>query len=145
MSDANLISTGSNQNKLVRYGFVVIVIAIIAYAASLFWGIFNDSVVKPVPDGYKFSVVDHATNDKSKWATYYVYDTYIIIYKDQKDESSKSSQATIYEGLDTSNLVYDETATAKTCDSAACYSYPKVLDSIKKMLVNRQSREYVRM
>lgn len=144
MSDANLISTENNQNKIVRYIFFIAAIALVVLAVALFLNFFNNNISKPVPDGYKFSVADHATSDANLWATYYVYDTYIIVYKDQKDESLRTSPATIYEGLNTSELVLDEKSTAKTCDSVACYTYPKVLDAIKKLLAGRPSREYTR-
>ncbi len=144
MNDANLISTESNQNKIVRYGFFAIAITVVAMALSLFLNLFNNKVSKPVPDGYKFSVTDHASENTSNWATYYIYDNSIIVFKEFKDESSNISPTVIYEGLNTSDLVLDENATAKTCDSAACYNYPKVLDAIKKLLINRPSREYLR-
>ena len=143
MSEYGSISTENNQNKAVRYIFFIIVIALVALAISLLIN-FKNNITKPVPDGYKFSVVDHTTKDTEKWATYYVYDTYIIVYKDQKNEKSKASPSLIYEGLDTSGLVLDEKSTAKTCDSDACYTYPKVLNAIKKLLVGRPSREYLR-
>ena len=144
MSEPNLISTEGNQNKLVRYGFFVIAIIVAVLAIFLFKNIFENNVSKPVPDGYRFSITDRNTKDTTKWATYYVYDSYIIVYKEQKDESSKNSQSTIYEGLDTSDLVFDEGVTTKSCDSSACYTYPKVLDAIKKLLVGKPSREYSR-
>lgn len=142
MNNPNLISTESNQNKFVRLGFFVVVITVIILAFLVFRNIFNNNVSKPVPDGYRFSVVDHATKDTEKWATYYVYDDHIIVYKEL--HNGNDTPATIYEGLNTSELVLDENALTKTCDSAACYSYPKVLDAIKKLLVNRPSREYLR-
>ncbi len=144
MSDTNLISTEGNQNKFVRYGFFIVAIVLVVLAALLFKNFFDNNVSKPVPDGYKFSITDHNTKNTEDWATYYVYDNHIIVLKEIKDNNSKGSQDTIYEGLDTSRLILDESDTSKTCDSVACYTYPKVLDAIKKLLVGRPSREYLR-
>ena len=140
---SELISTEGNQNKIVRILFFIIVIAIVGLAAWLFINFFNNNT-KAVPDGYKFSVENHASSDSEKWVTYYVYDKYIIEQKDAPSaQTSPVSPSIIYEGLDTSSLALDEAAISKVCDQVACYKYPKVVDDIKKLLTGRPSREYV--
>lgn len=140
----DLISTSGNQKKSVRILFFIIIIAVAGLAVWLFMNFLNNNT-KAVPDGYKFSVANHASSDSSKWVTYYVYDKYIIEQKDTSSaQASSASPALIYEGLDTTSLVLDEKSLTKVCDQAACYKYPKVVDEIKKLLTGRPSREYIR-
>ena len=138
-----MISTSTNQNKIVRYGFWTAAILMVAIAGTFFASFFNSQMVTKFPDGFKFIVTDNSSKNQSEWTTYYVYDTYIIVSKEKTDESAISPNL-VYEGLNTSTLVYKKDEVSKKCDSEACYSYPKVVDSIKKLLIGRPSREYVR-
>jgi len=134
-------NSNEKKNKFVQYGFWII--AGIAAAVAIFLlvsNMNNDSNSANVPDGYKFVVEDHYASNGQGWATYYVYDSYVIVRKDS--ESSKERPMMIYD-VDTASLVYKENDTTKVCDKEACYDYPKVINNIKKLISKKTGREYI--
>ncbi|MBR3176020.1 hypothetical protein IKF26_01300 [Candidatus Saccharibacteria bacterium] len=132
------------QEQWIHYGFWIVAFALAIFAAFFFVNLL-DNKFKPIPDGYRFSVTDHSTMNDKNWATYYIYDGYILVDKEVADDGSEASKAVIYDGIDTSTLELNEQDIAEFCDVDACYHYPKVIDTIKKMLVNKASREYTRL
>ena len=93
-----------------------------------------------VPSGYKYVIEDHYSKSGNGWATYYIYDTYVLVKKDS--EENKDELPMIYDGIDASKLNYDESDTTKICDTDSCYNYPKILTTIKKLIANKFGREY---
>ncbi|MBR2543272.1 hypothetical protein IKF03_01580 [Candidatus Saccharibacteria bacterium] len=135
----------SNEKKenWLRYGFWVIagLVAIVAiFVLVNMTG--NGSSGPNVPSDYKFVVEDHYPKSDSTWATYYVYDNYILVKKDS--EAAKNDPMMIYDGIDSTKLSYDENDTTKICDTDSCYRYPKVLTTIKKLISKKVPREYTR-
>ncbi len=145
MNNLTVIDSVKRQNKIIHYGLWIISTVIISLAISFFIKLLNNHVLQPIPDGYRFSVVDHSTTNTADWKTYYIYDNQIIVYKEFPDESSSSSPAVIYDNLDTTDLVLNEEDLAKSCDSGGCYQYPKVLNEIKKLIAGKVSREFLRL
>ena len=133
------IKAENKKDKWLQCGFWVIAFALAVTAIVFFIGTFDHKVKEPVPSGYKFMVEDHYAKSGTGWATYYVYDSYILV---RKDDSENARPPMIYDVTDAAKLTYDENDTVRTCDADSCYNYPKVLNTIKKLIANKFGREY---
>ena len=127
------------KNKWLNYGFWIIAIALAIASILFFIGTFDHKVNEPVPSGYRFVVEDHYAKSGVGWATYYIYDSYILV---RKDDAENTQPPLIYDVADAAKLTYDENDTVKTCDIDSCYDYPKILNTIKKLIANKFGREY---
>ena len=139
---SSIFTSHAHQNKFVRYSYWTLAVLAVVLAATFLVTFLNNNS-KAVPDGYKFLIADYPSDDSGNWTTYYVYDNRIIVKSGSKSQN-EDEHSLVYDGLNTSSLVLDDSILAKHCDSKNCYSYPKVLDDIKSMINNKPSREYVK-
>lgn len=132
-------SADEKKQTFLRYGFWIVAIILAAVAIFVVVNVIGGKASESVPSGYKFVVEDHYAKSGNGWATYYVYDSYVLVKKD--GENDKGEPPMIYD-IDTSKLSYNENDTTKICDTDSCYQYPKVLTTIKKLISNKFGREY---
>lgn len=132
------------KEKFTRIGFWLVAIILISVAAWFFSNFFNNNVASVVPNNYKFMLVDHYTKDTDNWATYYVYDNQILVKKDSAPDATTTEYPIMaYDGVNTAELEYDESSTTRVCDSDSCYSCPKALVEVRKLIANHYGREYI--
>ena len=138
----NEVNIANKKDKLIRIGICLTAVAFIAFAVWLFSGFYNEKIASPVPTNYKFMITDHYTKNGKDWVTYYVYDSQILVQKDDENGEHTSDPIMAYDNVNTSELEFDESDTTKVCDTDYCYSYPNTLVALKKLIANKYWREY---
>lgn len=135
-------SVTDKKEKFIRIGICLVAVALIGFAVWLFSGFYNEKIASPVPTNYKFMVADHYTKSGTNWATYYVYDSQILVQKDDANGNHTDDPIMAYDNVDTSELELDESDTTRICDTDSCYSCPKALVALKQLIANKYWREY---
>ena len=127
-----------------RYGLWAIVIILLVILITISVRTIQNEFSSNVPQDYNFSVTDLQNKNIGITTIYYVYSDHIIVERISQSENNSvvKSDYLIYENINTSSLVYDETAVDTVCDSESCQEIPKVIAKIKKLLNNKASREY---
>lgn len=134
--------TDEKRERWLQYGFWIFAALIAVAAIFILINVTSAESGLNVPSGYKFIIEDHHPKSDNTWATYYVYDDYVLVQKDSV--AAKDEPLMIYDGIDTSKLNYDENDTTKVCDADSCYHYPKALTTLKKLISKKSGREYIR-
>lgn len=108
-----------------------------------FFSMMTNEISAAVPEGYKFSVTDNYNEGSNIRTTYYIYENRIFV-EDESFESNSVSRATlVYDSINTHDLALDENDTTELCELGVCHSVPKILITIKKLIANKPSREYI--
>ena len=126
------------KEKWVRYAFWFLAGVLVAIVIAILVSFLNNKTTVRVPNGYAYAIEEHFAKNNNLWSTYYVYDNYILITKDNGEDNPIMA----YDGIGASNLSYKEGDTVRTCDEDSCFDYPKVLITIKKLIANKIGREY---
>jgi len=125
------------KERWIQYGFWFIAGILVTGVIFFLVKFLNEKTTIAVPANYNYAIEDHYSKNENLWATYYVYDSYVLVTKDNGEDGPIMAY-----DFDTSILVYDEKETIKTCDKDYCYAYPKVLTTLKKLISTKFGREY---
>lgn len=143
MDARQISSVAYKKSSWMRYllwGLGVICIVILAV-------VFSDMMTKEisaaVPEGYKFAVTNNYAEGSNLRTTYYVYEKKIFVEDESFDGDAVNRTVMIYDDINTDMLEYNEEDMIEICEYGACYSRPKVLTVIKRLISRRLGREYL--
>ena len=125
------------KERWIQYGFWFLAGILVTGAMIFLFKMLNEKTTIAVPANYNYTIEDHYSKDVSLWSTYYVYDNYILVTRDDCEDRPIMAY-----DVDTTTLLYDENDTVKACDKDSCYTYPRVLNAIKRAVSIKFGREY---
>ncbi len=137
---SNVAYKKGNWMRYTLWGLAAICIGILIHA---FITTMNGEISAPVPDGYRFSVVDNYAEGSKVRTSYYVYDDKILVVDESFDDDGVNRVVMIYDNVNTDTLHLDSDDKIEICELGSCGAYPKVLATIKKILSRKVGREYI--
>ena len=143
MSEKDLTSVAYKKGNWMRYSLWALAAVCIGILIFTFVNTMNSEVSATIPQDYRFSVTDNYTENSKIRTTYYVYDDKIMVEDESFEDNAVNRVVMIYDSVSTKSLQYDEDDVTEICELGACYTRPKVLVVIKKLISRKIGREYL--
>ncbi|MBR3052448.1 hypothetical protein IKG60_02410 [Candidatus Saccharibacteria bacterium] len=96
-----------------------------------------------LPNDYVFAVIDDANTINGAVVTYYVYNDKVITERRQASDEQGEKAILVYDGVDTSKVVYTGDNATEVCAVTVCKKKNKPLKVVKKIIADKVGREYV--
>ncbi len=140
---ANLSNVAYKKGNWMRYTLWVLAAFCIGILIHTFISAMNGEVSAPIPEDYRFAIVNNYAEGSKVRTSYYVYDDKILVVDESFDDNTVHRAVLIYDDVNTDTLYLDSEDTAEICELGSCGSYPKVLKTIKSLLSRKVGREYI--
>lgn len=143
MSEKDLTSVAYKKGNWMRYSLWALAAVCIGILIFTFVNTMNSEVSVAIPQDYRFSVTDNYTENSKIRTTYYVYDDKIMVEDESFEDNAVNRVVMVYDSVSTKSLQYDEDDVTEICELGTCYTRPKVLVVIKKLISRKIGREYL--